>query len=204
METKFKTTNGEETRMCISEAIALGYARKMTKEAQKSKKAATINVYDATGKIIYKAMVLQLPEGCETQYWEKGKGWITCADGTTIEMDFDIEALDGCDALSEGGELFTPDTLTFGEYLSTCGDIDLELIIGGVESECAFVWYSGQMSFTEFGKTHYAAILSAQCNVLENGNIEVLCDDEELGTDFQLTIAGFCSDSFYKSVLTQS
>lgn len=91
--------------------------------------------------------------------------------------------------------------MTFGEYLDSQEWIDTEIIIGGCEMEASFVW-DGDNTFTEYGKELYKPILQAKFTITEH-YIEVFCDNENLGNDFVMTIAGYTSDSRYNKIIKE-
>jgi hypothetical protein len=90
---------------------------------------------------------------------------------------------------------------TFGEYLAEEKWIDTEVIIGGAEMPASFVW-DNDNEFTEEGKEHFKPILEARYVVREN-YIEVFCDNEDLGEDFVLTIAGYTPESRYNKLIKE-
>lgn len=91
---------------------------------------------------------------------------------------------------------------TFEEYLESEEWIDTEIVIAGAEMPDSFVW-DGDNSFTEEGKKEYAEILNAKYTVTEE-YIEVFCDNEELGRDFVLTVAGYTPESRYNRLIMEN
>lgn len=83
---------------------------------------------------------------------------------------------------------------TFHDRLKRGEDFDCGIAIGGVDTPAAFVWNSEQRMTVE-GEAYYADILQAPYELDANGNIEVFCDDEELGEDFSLSLAGYTANS---------
>jgi len=78
-------------------------------------------------------------------------------------------------------------------------DFDLDLIIGGMFMPATFVW-SEDSVITEYGIEKYRPILEAEYKILENGNIEIFCDDYKLGEDFCYAAAGYISSSEYDKI----
>ena len=59
-------------------------------------------------------------------------------------------------------------------------------------------------ALTAHGAQYYAALLQSPYKVLDNGNIEVFCDDHRLGEHFTLAAAGAISLSAYKKLFTSA
>lgn len=85
---------------------------------------------------------------------------------------------------------------TFLELLESGEEFECELIIGGAESPATFCWTS-ENKMTEYGIEYYQQIMEAKYEILPNGNIEILCDDDELGYHFTMAAAGHISDAQY-------
>ena len=81
--------------------------------------------------------------------------------------------------------------------------MDCDLIIGGAEMPATFVW-NEESEITEYGIEKYRPIMEAGYNVLENGNIEIFCDDDELGEEFCLAAAGYISEIEYAKIFIES
>ena len=90
---------------------------------------------------------------------------------------------------------------SFGEYLNNAEWIDTEIVIGGCDMPSSFVW-DGDNKFTEYGKELYKQILQAKFTITED-YIEVFCDDEKLGEDFVLTVAGYTSENRYNKIIIE-
>ena len=88
---------------------------------------------------------------------------------------------------------------TFGDFLAKGPWYDGDLIIGGVDMPASFVWDSA-ISMTEYGKEKFRPIMDAKFTVLPNGNIEIHCDDDELGELFVWAAAGYISDREYRKI----
>jgi hypothetical protein len=87
----------------------------------------------------------------------------------------------------------------FLELLLSKPDLDCDLIIGGADMPASFVWDENNR-ITEYGINKYRPILEAEYTMLKNGNIEIHCDDDELGEDFCLAAAGHIPLSEYKKI----
>lgn len=92
-----------------------------------------------------------------------------------------------------------PKQTNFGFFLQVCGEIDLDLIIGNCDMEATFVWDSEQYFFKDAGYEKFKKILDADYKILNNGNIEIFCDDYKLGNYFTLAMAGYIPSSQYES-----
>jgi hypothetical protein len=85
---------------------------------------------------------------------------------------------------------------TFLSYLHSNIELDCDLIIGDTDMPASFVW--GEDSrITEYGIEKFRPIMEADYEVLENGNIEIFCDDYELGEEFCYSAAGYISNEEY-------
>lgn len=94
------------------------------------------------------------------------------------------------------------DPTTFLELLRSGEDLDCDLIVGDVDMPATFVWYEDS-TITEYGVEKYRPIMDVAFTRLDNGNIEVLCDDWELGEDFCNAAAGYIADSEYKKIFLE-
>lgn len=83
-------------------------------------------------------------------------------------------------------------SMIFYDLLRSGKSIDCDLIIGGTEMPATFVWGEGDV-LTAYGEKFYDALLKSPYRLLENGNVEVFCDDYELGEHFTLAAAGAIS-----------
>lgn len=87
----------------------------------------------------------------------------------------------------------------FIDYLKSAVELDCDLIIGDVDMPASFVWYNdGDTVITEAGYQKFKSIMDAPYEILDNGNIEIFCDDDELGEKFVYAAAGYIGDSDYK------
>jgi len=91
---------------------------------------------------------------------------------------------------------------TFHDLLSSGKEMDCDLIIGGTEIPATFVWGEGD-ALTAHGTDFYEALLKSPYELLENGNVEVFCDDYELGEHFTLAAAGAISLSEHNKLFTR-
>lgn len=87
----------------------------------------------------------------------------------------------------------------FGEY-ATAHNLDCELIIAGAEMPASFVWNKGD-TLTNYGKEFFKGIWDAPFEVLENGTIVVLSDEDEQTLRragfFVLASAGYSASRVY-------
>lgn len=88
---------------------------------------------------------------------------------------------------------------TFLELLHSGEDLDCDLIIGGAEMPTTFVW-DEDSKLTNYGVEKFRPVLEATFRRLDNRNIEVLCDDWELGEAFCLAAAGYIGDAEYNRI----
>jgi hypothetical protein len=77
--------------------------------------------------------------------------------------------------------------------------IDCDLIIGDSDMPASFVW-DEDTSMTDYGIEYFKPILDAEYERLPNGNIEIFCDDWELGEDFCYAVAGYVSEEKYRKL----
>jgi hypothetical protein len=84
----------------------------------------------------------------------------------------------------------------FFDYLRSGVHLDCDLIIGDVDMPASFVW-DENCRITEAGYQKFKSIMDADYEVLENGNIEIFCDDDQLGEKFVYAAAGYVSESNY-------
>ena len=85
---------------------------------------------------------------------------------------------------------------TFLDLLRSGRSFECELIIGNADMPATFVW-DEDSRITDYGAEYYAAIMEAPYKLLDNGNIEIFCDDYELGEHFTLAAAGEIGCSEY-------
>ena len=102
---------------------------------------------------------------------------------------------------SEGAGVTQPET--FLEYLDRTHTLDCDLIIGGTEMPATFVW-DENFRLTACGMEYYAELLQSPYKLLDNGNIEILCDNYELGEHFTLAAAGHIGTSGHNKLFAES
>lgn len=76
-------------------------------------------------------------------------------------------------------------------------DLECELIIDNSDMPATFCW-DQECRITSYGAEYFAPIMEAPYEVLNNGNIEIFCDDYELGKEFVMAAAGYIGESEYK------
>lgn len=87
----------------------------------------------------------------------------------------------------------------FLDLLRSGEEIDCDLVIGGVDMPASFVW-NEDSKITDYGVEKYKAIMEATYTKLPNGNIEIHCDDDELGESFCWAAAGYIGTSEYTRI----
>ena len=92
--------------------------------------------------------------------------------------------------------------MKFIEYLETNNEIDCGVIAAGIEMSCDLVWY-GDYKLTDLCKEYFSDLLNAEVLVLDNGNIEILCDDENKAEEFFALYAGYCGINRYNSLFEE-
>jgi len=85
------------------------------------------------------------------------------------------------------------------DFLSKQEHIDCEVVVADVEMLHSLVWDSG-CRILEYGLKKYDKLLNSPVEVYENGNIEVLCDDEAMGKEFFAAAAGYISSTEYDKI----
>lgn len=85
----------------------------------------------------------------------------------------------------------------FIDYLKKTKEISCDLIIGGADTEASFEWDHDFTQITEAGYKKFKTIMDAPFEVLPNGNIEIFCDNDELGNYFSMAHAGYISTTLY-------
>ena len=80
--------------------------------------------------------------------------------------------------------------MKFLELLRSKTALDVDLIIGGVDMPATLVWDEDSI-ITDYGIEKYRPLMEAECTVLNNGNIEIHCDNYRLGEDFCMAAAGY-------------
>jgi len=80
--------------------------------------------------------------------------------------------------------------MKFIDLLRSKTPMDTDLIIGDVEMPASLVW-DEDSTITDYGVEKFMPLMEAEYTVLENGNIEIHCDDYKLGEDFCLAAAGY-------------
>ncbi|MBU7006322.1 hypothetical protein [Phosphitispora fastidiosa] len=63
----------------------------------------------------------------------------------------------------------------------------------------SFVW-DEDCKITDYGIEKYKAIMEAEYTRLQNGNIEIHCDDENLGEHFCMAAAGYIGTTEYEKI----
>lgn len=112
-------------------------------------------------------------------------------DAATPRCNADCERCDNEDCRDLVNELSGgAKVMTFLELLRSGQEFDCELIIGDVDMPASFVWSEGCI-ITDYGIETFRAIMDAEAKILENGNIEVLCDDWRMGEFFAFAAAGY-------------
>lgn len=77
--------------------------------------------------------------------------------------------------------------------------LSCDLIIGGMDMPASLVW-NEDSRITKYGIAKYRPVLEAEYKVLENGNIEIFCDDYKLGEEFCCAAAGYISITEYEKI----
>jgi hypothetical protein len=78
--------------------------------------------------------------------------------------------------------------LCFGDLLNSGTQINCDIIIGNVDMPASLVWEN--LRVTEYGWQRFKPIMESPYEILENGNIEIFCDDYKLGEEFARSAAG--------------
>ena len=89
--------------------------------------------------------------------------------------------------------------MSFLDLLRSKTELDVDLIIGDVDMPATFVWGEDSI-ITDYGIEKYRALMEARYTVLDNGNIEVHCNDYKLGKEFCLTAAGYIELAEYRKI----
>lgn len=63
----------------------------------------------------------------------------------------------------------------------------------------SFVW-DGDCKITDYGVEKYKAVMLAEYTKLPNGNIEIHCDDENLGESFCYAAAGYIGETEFEKI----
>lgn len=87
----------------------------------------------------------------------------------------------------------------FLDLLLSGEEINCDLIIGGTDMPASFVWYE-DCKITDYGIEKYKAIMEADYTRLQNGNIEIHCDNYELGESFCLAAAGYIGEAEFDKI----
>lgn len=87
---------------------------------------------------------------------------------------------------------------TFLELLQSDEDLDCDLIIGNCDMPATLVWES-EHKMKDAGIEYFKELMESPYLPLRNGNIEVLCDNQDLGEKFCWGAAGFVAESLYES-----
>lgn len=88
---------------------------------------------------------------------------------------------------------------TFLELLRSGKELDCDLIIGDTDMPASFVW-DETSKITDYGVEKFKPIMEAKCEILKNGNIEIFCDDYELGELFCLAAAGYIAETEFDRI----
>ena len=100
-----------------------------------------------------------------------------------------LDTVSNIKSILEGCSTTMERNITFYDLLRSGKSIDCDLIIGGTEMPATFVWGESDV-LTAYGEKFYDILLKSPYKLLSNGNIEVFCDDYELGEHFTLAAAG--------------
>ncbi|MDI6706150.1 MAG: hypothetical protein QME73_07830 [Bacillota bacterium] len=87
----------------------------------------------------------------------------------------------------------------FLDLLRSGEEIDCDLIIGGCGMPASFVW-DEDCRITDYVIEKYKSIMDAEYTRLENGNIEIHCEDAELGEDFCWAAAGYIGEKEFNRI----
>ena len=91
---------------------------------------------------------------------------------------------------------------TFLDLLQSGIPFEADLNIGGCDMPATFCW-DEHCRITDYGITQFRPILEAAYTRLSNGNIEIHCDDDQLGEHFTLAAAGFIGEQEYARLFQQ-
>lgn len=91
---------------------------------------------------------------------------------------------------------------TFLDLLRSGTELNCDLIIGDCDMPASFVWYEG-CNITAYGIEKFEELMESEFTELENGNIEIHCDDERLGEQFCIAAAGYISENEYNRIFGQ-
>lgn len=90
----------------------------------------------------------------------------------------------------------------FIDLLNSNVELDCELIIGDVDMPASFVWNETN-KVTKYGIQKYKKIMESKYKILDNGNIEIFCDDYKLGSEFCYAAAGYISSQEYEKIFEE-
>ena len=94
--------------------------------------------------------------------------------------------------------------MKFYELLNSWNEFDCPMVIGGVEMECDLVW-NPESRITEYGIKKFEKIMFENCVYNENENyIEVMGDENEIGSSFAMASAGYVADSEYQNIFIET
>jgi len=85
------------------------------------------------------------------------------------------------------------------DFLGKQEHIDCEVVVADVEMQYSLVW-DRECRISDYGIKKYDKLLNSPVEVYENGNIEVLCDDEAMGIEFFAAAAGYISSQEYDKI----
>jgi hypothetical protein len=89
--------------------------------------------------------------------------------------------------------------MIFLNLLNSGEEIDCDLIVGDVDMPASFVW-GPDIKLTNYGVEKFSKLLNSSYTILANGNIEIHCNDDNIGYDFTLSAAGYINDQEYKRI----
>ena len=78
-------------------------------------------------------------------------------------------------------------------------ELDCELIVADTEMPATFVW-NGDEKISEYGESRFGKLLDSEAVMLENGNIEIFCNDENMGNSFVWAVAGYINQFEYDRI----
>ena len=94
--------------------------------------------------------------------------------------------------------------MTFGEILDDNGiGLDCDVIVDNQETSATLVW-DDSVTLTKEAREEFAELLQSEAVFLPNGNIEVFCNNFELGERFLLCAAGYCRCSEYDRLFREN
>ena len=88
---------------------------------------------------------------------------------------------------------------TFLELLESGQELDCDLVIGDADMPASFVW-NADSRISRYGIEKYRPLMDAPVRRLHNGNIELLCDDWQMGESFCMAAAGYIGEAEYQRI----